>query len=465
MARALRAAEPALAATEAFGPNVAPGLGPGPKLVLEDHGAITLFERVGDVSYSYRALLLAGEGDLAVIGVPRSVGFEDYCREVLRLGRVEILRPRAAQIGDQLAVRAAKDADLIERAAARGRAAGGLNVLPYMGTGGVWMLAGRIAERAGTAVRVAAPPPQLTRRSNDKLWFAARAAEVLGPRALPPASAAYNLTALAGQVAALARRHHSVAVKLPASASSAGNLVLESAELRGLSLRAVRERLRAVLSGLGWPGAFPLMVTAWERPILASPSVQLWIPGPEQGTPVVEGIFDQTVLGETAVFSGAAPSRLAPAWCGRLAGEAARLATLLQELGYFGRCSFDSILVGDDEAHADLHWVECNGRWGGVSIPMTLANRLLGDWTRRPPVIIERCGLRGPRRRLADFLAVLEGDLYRPGLRETGVIVLSPGRIEAGSGYQLMVLGETLAAARASADALVARLAPPAEPS
>ena len=44
----------------------------------------------------------------------------------------------------------------------------------------------------------------------------------------------------------------------------------------------------------------------------------------------------------------------------------------------------DAILIGESLADARLHWIECNGRWGGVSIPMTLANRLTGDWARHP---------------------------------------------------------------------------------
>lgn len=74
--------EPALDIASHFGPRVTAGIGPGPSFVLEDHSAISLFERVGgDISYSYRALLLAGEGDLVAVAVPRSPRFEAYCRD------------------------------------------------------------------------------------------------------------------------------------------------------------------------------------------------------------------------------------------------------------------------------------------------------------------------------------------------------------------------------------------------
>ena len=144
-------------------------------------------------------------------------------------------------------------------------------------------------------------------------------------------------------------------MKLTESASSAGNLVLDSQELARLSLRRISETLRERLENLGWLGGFPLIVTAWEQPILASPSAQLWIPTPSDGTPIVEGIFDQTLLGATAAFGGAAPSALPFAWQQRAAREAVRIATLFQSVGYFGRCSFDSILVGHDGEDPALH--------------------------------------------------------------------------------------------------------------
>ncbi len=137
------------------------------------------------------------------------------------------------------------------------------------------------------------------------------------------------------------------------------------------------------------------------------PSVHLWVPTTSQGLPIVEGIFDQVTVGETAVFSGAEPSRVPARWQQRLAQEAAWLGLLFQRLGYYGRCSFDSILVGRNYERATLHWVECNGRWGGVSIPMTLANRLLGDWRTAWPVIIEGYTMAKPARGLGAVLTDL----------------------------------------------------------
>lgn len=453
--------EPALDAISHFGPRVTAGIGPGPCLVLEDHSAISLFERVGgDISYSYRALLLAGEGDLVAVAVPRSPRFEAYCRNLLGLGKVEVLNPQAGNSQTPLAVRCARDSHLLQRVAEKARQNGGLNIVPYMGTGGVWALARKISEISDVDVRVVAPPPRLTRRANDKLWFTERAAELFGPQSVPPTRAIFGLAALARRTAMLAKTHAAVAIKLPDSAGSAGNIVLDSVDVSGVTPKQLHHRLRNLLRHIGWSGHFPLMIAAWESPVVASPSVQLWIPTRGSGEIVIEGIFDQLVLGKTRVFQGAAPTSLTRYWRERLAAEAARLGLLFQKLGYFGRCSFDAILVGSSEVNARLHWIECNGRWGGTSIPMTLANRLVGDWRRCPFVVIDRGDLDGPGKDLSVFLDEIGEDLYIPGRRNGGVVLLSPGQVERGTGFEIMVMDRTLAAARERAERLSAKLAP-----
>lgn len=460
LARDLRADEPALSVNAAFGSQVLPGLGPWPSLVIEDHSWITLFEERGDVAYTYRALLLAGDGDLVVIAQPRHPGFENYCRSILGLGHVEVMSPAVSAKPLALAQRCANDPALIGRAADLARRSGGLNVVPYMGTGGVWTLARCIADAARVPILVAAPIPRLTRRVNDKIWFTARVGEVLGAQATPLSKAVYNLAALAGQAAVLGRQYRCVAIKIPDSASSAGNIILQSRDLRDMTLRHLRDTAASSLRSVGWKGAYPLMVTAWEEPILASPSAQIWVPDRTDGLPVFEGLFDQMVVGPAREFGGAAPSAVPEPWRRRLAQEAVRLAYLFQELGYFGRCSFDAIIVGEDLASATLHWVECNGRWGGVSIPMTLANRLIGDWTMRPPVVIDRANMSGAPRSFDEIQVELDTELFKPGLRDTGAVILAPSRLQDGSGYEFMVLGKNVARAKAHAEDLAVRLSP-----
>lgn len=110
----------------------------------------------------------------------------------------------------------------------------------------------------------------------------------------------------------------------------------------------------------------------------------MWIPAAGHGEPVLEGFFQQFILEERGTFTGAMPVNLPPHISDRVARNCMILASVFQHLGYVGRCSFDLVLVGNSIETADFQFIECNARWGGTSIPMTLMNRLLGDWTARP---------------------------------------------------------------------------------
>lgn len=459
LATRLLADEPALCASaQAFGPGVTIGLGAGPSFLLQDLSGVALVAQPVDSHLQYRMLLLARDGDQIALSVRRCPAFETYCRETLNLGQVEVLSPVLTDSRQSLATYCREDQQVLAKLVELARQQGQLNIKPYMGSGAVWALAGEIATRSGATVRVAAPPPRLTRRVNDKLWFSRQVTAVLGERATPPSYSAFGPAALAGRVATLVRQYDRVAIKVPNSSGSLGNLTLGSTALRQLSIRAVQDRLLMLLRRLGWHDAYPLLVSVWECPVVVTPSVQLWIPAKEKGLPVVEGVFDQIVEGPVGEFVGVIPSTLPETWCRRLAGEAVRLGCLFQELGYFGRCSFDAILIGDDLDSAVLHWIECNGRWGGTSIPMTLANRLLGDWRRRPFVVVQQSHPHGPPQDFAALVARLSDNLFRPGQSADGVVFLLPGRFELGTGLDFMVLSETLAAARAEAATVTALL-------
>ncbi len=458
VARSMTDADPGLAAPSPVGPGVRAGVGPGPNLLIEDHHWIRLFALRGNQLYSYRALLLARAGDMAAIGEARSPTFERYCADTLRLGAAEILQPAPGRVKDSLAARCVRDAAMTDHIARRARREGGLNIIPYMGTAGVWGLAAALAARSGVPVHVAAPVPGLVRRANDKLWFTDCVNRLVGNQAVPRTWSVFGSAMLAARVAALARSSASVVVKLPDSASSKGNFVLESASLSALSVAELRRRLIALMRRAGWRNEFPVLVSAWEGPVLVSPSVHLWIPGADEGDPLVEAVFDQRVIGRSGVFCGAVPSTLPSCWRQRVAREAALLGLLFQSLGYVGRCSFDAIVVGTAFDRATLHWIECNGRWGGVSVPMTLAARLFGDWHRSPFVIVERADLGYSPRRLEPLLRALGPELYVAGGPPAGAVILSPSPLEAGTGYELMVFDEDVPGALERARRIDARI-------
>jgi hypothetical protein len=234
---------------------------------------------------------------------------------------------------------------------------------------------------------------------------------------------------------------------MPSDAGSAGNLVLDSDELvKYPTLHALRSHLQDVFAGLGWDEPFPTLVSVWEQSVLSSPSVQMWVPDDRSRDVVVEGVFDQKVEGSVAHFVGCEPSDLDEDLRNRLAHEAALFGALFQDLGYYGRCSLDSIIVGESQAAASVHWVECNGRWGGTSIPMTLVNRLVGDWAEYPMAVLGGLEVAGDdrfaaiRRRTRNQVFNLD--------RLEGLVFLSPGPAETGRGLDFMALGPSIDRAR-----------------
>ena len=457
LAELLRHADAALAAPPPGG--VRQGLADGPALIFEDHGEIPLFTSAAPSPLEYRSLLLAEDGDVFALGGQRIPAFEAYARDDLRLGEVDVL-PRPAGAAGPLPDALRRDPAALARLVRRARERGSLTVLPYLSTAAAWRLAAAVAAEAGAGVDVAvlAPPPALAVRVNDKAWFSRRVAEVLGPDAIPETGWATDAFELTNALHIMAKRHARLVVKMPDSAGGVGNVVLDPAVVAGLDHDRLLDHVwrQTGRRGRGW--GFPLLVGAWDDPVVDSPSVQLWVPPSGDGLPVVEGVFSQVLKGARGTFVGAAPTWLPAAWQARLAGEAVRLALLFQELGYVGRCSFDAVLAGDDLDSAAVHWVDANGRWGGVSIAVTAANRLVGDWARRPFVIVQRSGLRMEPRPLSDVLDAIGPELFRPSDGRTGAVVLAPCRLVEGTGMNLMVLANDVASAEAGGAAVKARL-------
>ena len=435
LAARLIAEEPALVANTTLDPRTGAGIENSPALFFEDHSEIPL--RSG-AWFDYRSYLLAGDGDIVMIGSQRRLAFEAYCHDLLGLDGAEVVVPGGPP-DLPLAQRCAQDPALLAQLCGVARRVGRLGLVPYFGSESAWALASTIATQSGAPVWVAAPGPRLTRLVNDKLWFSDRVTQLLGLRALPPTYYIFDPEDLARLIALLAQRHDRVCIKVPDATGGAGNLILEAKPLLGVPLTQLQQFLLQHLYGLGWRDRYPLLVGVWESLVVANPSVQLWIPHRTMGAPVVEGVFEQIV--EEGHFIGATPSALPASSCQRLAQEAVHLACLFQELGYFGRCSFDAVLLSSGV----LHWIECNGRWGGVSIPMTLLNRLIGDWQSRSFVIVQQSGLRIPARRFAAVVDQLKGRLFRRGGEPKGTLFLTADGIEQGTGFHFLVLGDTQA--------------------
>jgi hypothetical protein len=440
IARRLLAGEPALPDTSAFA-DVTIGSGEGPALVLEDHREINLLGEHDERAVEQRAFLLAGSGDLIALSGPRDRAFEDYYRDVLGLGAVmPVSVPKRNDGPRSLAGRCMDHEPTIERAVAAARGAGGLEVVPYLSTPSVWQLAATIAEAARVGVRVAGPAPRVAQRVNDKLWFSERIRDVLGRGAEAASYAAFTPAAAVARIAYLARRSAQVVVKVPDSAGGKGNIVLDAETIHRMDHTTLREMLVTLLGTLGRGRLYPLLVGVWDTPVVASPSVQVWVPQPGSD-PVVTGVFRQVLDGPQFQFIGAHASDLPAAWQHRLAEEATKLATVFQHLGYYGPCSFDAVIAGTDLSDAGVHWVDANGRWSGVSLALNLANRLFGPHKQHAMVVKHVMAARFPARPFDAVLHTLDEHLLRPSWSVSGVVVATSGPVTRGTGVDLIAFG------------------------
>jgi hypothetical protein len=206
---------------------------------------------------------------------------------------------------------------------------------------------------------------------------------MFGESFIPRSHRAASLAMAAEAVRDLTPRVKQIVIKLPDSAGGGGNLRLSCDRFRNRSLSEVHQALQEEFRNLVWDGKSELLIGEWEPQVLGAPSAQLWIP-PGQGPPVVEGLFEQVFGDDRGMFLGARPAELAPDLAREIVDRSWLLARLFQQVGYVGRCSFDLLVVPGAGGQPRLEFLECNGRWGGASMPMSLMNRIFGDWTRQP---------------------------------------------------------------------------------
>jgi hypothetical protein len=443
-----------------FQPQVRQGLGDAPYIFFGDIGEIRLFGHRTSGPIEYRLSVLAGEGDIVVIGGQQNRSFEQYLEKDLGLGHVDYLYTDQAddEIGVPTPVKCLKDAGAYAQLRTKVEERGGATLVAHITTGTVWALAKNLGRDTGLPIHVAGPTPAMTAQANDKLWFAKLATRLFGESAVPRNYSVFGAAALAGRVHSLARNHEKIVVKVPDSAGSAGNFPVLSTDIAGMSVKNLHLYLKDMIADVAGSSPYPMMVQVWERDVLTSPSVQLWIPLAEDGPPVIEGIFEQYLTGQAGRFSGAVPASLPDEWDFRLSRDSMMLGYVLQALGYFGRCSFDTVISGENFGSASLYWVECNGRWGGVSVPMTLLNRLFAPDKTPAYIIAHRSGLVQPPRPFSTGLDILEDVLWHPGTNN-GIIFITPIGFEEGSTMIFLSLTNKTTDALHQAETVFQRLA------
>ncbi len=415
-----------------------------PTLHLDDLGGIPFLDDVlGVESYQLRARVRAVDGDLYVGTCPADLGYERYVSERLQLGHATYVEAAAVDSPIDVAKAAAHGAALASLSDVA-RTAGGLRIHPYMGIEPVFDLARAVADSAGVDVEVLAPAPPVTWIANDKAELtraAERACEPLGPSTVETV-ATTSVAALTRSLVELASRHRRVGAKLTRCASAMGNTIFESADIVS-DPSGFEQQLRSRLAQQRYVDGDEVLATAWADS-LSSPSTQLWIPPVGAGPPRLDGIYEQLLQEPTQVFVGSVPSRLGATTHEWLAAASLRVATLFQQLGYIGRCSFDFVVT----EHGP-RFVECNGRWGGTSTPMHLMDRLFPAG--RPSYRAQDVVLAGwVGRSFADLEKRLGPTLYDPSTGRGSFILYNPGPFATTGKIDVIALGEDQAAANAA---------------
>jgi hypothetical protein len=437
---------PEFAVKELFRPLVADRLSDMGTVHLDDLSAIPGLDRFYDVTFMEdRARLRAGDGDFVAscsTPVPR---WERYCNEHLGLGSVTWLHPSAKRNPLSVAAACWTDRD-VRRALIGALRADRLRYLhPHIGSFSVWAAAALLQRASRRPLKVIAPPPGLTHRVNDKVWFAQTVRRLFGAEAVPWTASAHNPATVAALVREVAPSASRVVIKLPDSAGGAGNLVFDASRFRNRSLGEIRRDLKEALPDFIWGGE-RVLVACWETEVLYAPSAQLWVPPAAEGPPVVEGVFEQLLEGPEGLFAGSRSATLPGDLVQEIVDRSWLLGYLFQRLGYLGRCSFDLLLVGANLASSRLEFIECNGRWGGTSVPMTLMNRLFGDSRSRPYAARKVFVPHIDRVSFAEVLEYFGADLYDARTGKGDLILYSPA-VNPAAGLQVLALADSWEAA------------------
>lgn len=425
--------------------------GSGPVLHLEDVSDIPFVSVIPGVEqYQHRARVRAGDGDLFAAVTPLPDGYEDYCHRHLELGAPEFLL--AEPVDSPMAVaKACAHGATFERLVDVARNAGRMTIHPYMSIDDVWALASAISAAASVPVQVLGPPPATLWIANDKSLFSDTVCAAVGDSHIVETRVERDPDAVAAALGAFAQRYEAVGLKRTRCASAMGNRVFDGATVRGMNDAARREAVDAFLTDTEWEGDEDILIVEWVLTD-CSPSTQLWLPTPDEGPPLLEGIYEQLLVGREKVFLGSRPSQLPGAVNAELAGISLEVAAALQHLGYVGRCSFDFIVSGDldgDPGSFRCLFTECNGRWGGTSTPMRLVDRLVQG--PRPPYRaqdVEHPDLVGVP--FPEVVARLGDTLYDPRTGRGRYILYNCGPLAQKGKLDVIALGETMQDAEAA---------------
>jgi len=422
---------------------------------VDDFSGIPFLVDISGVEeYQHRARLRAVAGDLYSAVTPQTPGFEEYLTGRLGLDPVEFL-PVEPSGPPLLVAQACADGPGRQRLVARAREADGLVIHPFMGIEVIWEVARAVAGESGAPVTVMAPPPPVTWLANDKGNFSELVRRLLGPEWVVETLVGDSAETLGAHLFDLAGRHEWVGLKRLRCASAMGNEVHRGADLRAKGEAGTIEVVRTFLERTEWPEGEEVLAVAWEETD-CSPSTQLWIPPAGHGPPRLDGVYEQLLQGPEKIFVGSRPSRLGEVANQAIGDAARRLAAGLQSVGYYGRCSFDFLLLGDPAGEFTLKLTECNGRWGGTSTPMNYLDRILGKpWPPYRAQDVEHEGLVGMP--FPEVLARVGEDAYDVSTGKGRFLFYNVGPLAKSGKLDVISFGETQAEAEDGLEVVLPR--------
>lgn len=191
-----------------------------------------------------------------------------------------------------------------------------------------------------------------------------------------------------------------------------------------------------------------LQVSGWEPQVLMAPSSHLWIPPEEDAEPIFEEILVQAFDADNpTVFAGSRVAILPAHIKHKIEEMTMIVGRALQKLGYMGRCSFDLLLCGATLDECKIKFVECNGRWGGASTPMTLMNRIFGDHRKYAYIhrILHAPILQGVT--FSRFLDIFDDILYDHRSEQGYAIVYNVALLESNGQLDIITFGDTMESA------------------
>ena len=417
--------KPTLGSTNVFGVGVSQGHSPGPCIFVGEIFNVesTVSDRITDMEYLMT--LIAREGDVMLLNGDRNCEFEKYRQNELRLGNIEIIETSKEELTSLNSTTPKPSLKRLIDYIQTTFTTETINIIPFCGSSALWSLAGYIATQTGLNVSVAAPAPKLTPLVNDRLWFRELAKSLFEPDEIPMTKPAYGPESLLHLVRAFAKNYSKVVVRISNGIDIYCNVKMNSETIMSSTDDELGTLLTVVLKDHDWNNKYPLMVEVWDTEVLSNPSVQVWVPAKGTGSPIVEGIFDRSLLNATDGLVIAKPAEIPPHLEQIVIDEAIQLAVALQQLGYFGKLDIEGIISGSNITNSQLYWTGCNGRWSGLTLPVALSNRLFD--TKNITVSIAQLTFKDAANSCFSVIhAALHDLLYTRSNKEGRVLLLVP---------------------------------------